>query len=95
MKYSFKNESEKLDYPFHFFASSFSEWRVHSDVSELIRLMKKEKISFKIWQVRKPIDAHYPIRHGGPVVNDADYDYLGSYLYEEPLETNNACEAYD
>lgn len=80
MKYTFKNESENLDYPFHFFASNYSEWRIHSDVSELIRQMKKEKKPFKVWQVRKPIDAVYRIKHFGPALKDNEFDYLGSYL---------------
>lgn len=82
MKYTFKNESEVLDYPFHFFASSFSEWRVHSDVSELIRLMKKEKKTFKVWQVRKPINAKYGIKRYAPALRDNEFDYLGSYLFD-------------
>ena len=81
MKYTFKNESENLDYPFHFFASNFSEWRVHSDVSELIRQMQKENQSFKVWQVRKPIVASYGIKNFGPDLRDSEYDYLGSYIY--------------
>tara|TARA_R110000772_G_scaffold247443_1_gene361260 strand:+ start:488 stop:661 length:174 start_codon:yes stop_codon:yes gene_type:complete len=57
--------------------------------------MKKEKISFKIWQVRKPIDAHYPIRQCAPVVNDADYDYLGSYIYDDGLNDRNYRDGID
>jgi len=81
MKYIFKNESENLDYPFHFFASNYAEWRVNKDVSELIRQMKKEKKPFRVWQVRKPINAKYGIKHSGPALKDTEYDYLGSYLF--------------
>ena len=81
MKYLFTNGAEFGMEPFHFFASNWSNWRVHSDVQELLRIMQDDqKGDIQVWLIKKPIEAEYDISNFGPDLPDDDYEYLGTYL---------------
>jgi hypothetical protein len=59
--------------PFHFFASSASEWRVASDIRSLIKLMDKLGDPYRIWYVPLDIVAYYDIENYRPVVDNLVY----------------------
>jgi uncharacterized protein with von Willebrand factor type A (vWA) domain len=59
--------------PFHFFASSALEWRIHSNIKSLIKLMDKLGDQYRIWYVPLDITAPYDIENYRPVVDNLVY----------------------
>lgn len=54
----------------HFFASSSIEWFVHTNPEMLIKQMKKQGFSFKLYFVPCDILDEYPIESNQPIVSD-------------------------
>jgi len=55
---------------YHYFASSFIEWRTSDDVRELVRTMDELGDDYKIYRVPLPSDAKYKVWDYEPVVED-------------------------
>ena len=65
----------------HFFASSIGYWNVSSNLDELIKKMKSDKLDFSVWHVPLPHDAEYEIDMLAPKVEGAKR--LTTIRYEE------------
>lgn len=67
---------------FHFFATSFAEWHVDSDIKRLLKFMDKRGYEYGIWYV--PVDSNesYEVENFVPQVEGAKF--LGKY---QPKET--------
>ncbi|NBQ17181.1 hypothetical protein EBU24_02605 [bacterium] len=62
---------------FHFFASSFAEWRADEDVRVVIKYMEKQKIPYNLWMIPLDNQTGYEINYYQPQVEGAVY--LGHY----------------
>lgn len=69
--------TEKQPQTFHFFASSFAEWRALPDLRDLIKAMDKEKRIYGVWYLPVPHATDYEINFFQPKVEGAVF--LGTY----------------
>jgi hypothetical protein len=54
---------------FHFMATSVAEWKVNTDLRQLIRSMQRSKFfPYKIFYIPLDIEAHYKIEYYTPQV---------------------------
>lgn len=65
------------DKQYHFFASSFAEWKALPDLRQIIKAMDKEKNTYQLWWLPVPHDTNYEINFFKPQVEGAVF--LGTY----------------
>jgi len=77
-KFKFQEKSDN----FHFFASSIAEWRVDTNLDDLLRFMKKDSFPFIVYRVELPSNAEYGIRNYTPDIDPEKLIEVGFWSFD-------------
>jgi len=80
MKYTYTNQLPDL--PLHYFAGNARRWEVSENPEALIKSMKASKLDFVLYMVKLDIKTPYQIKNGAPVLQDDQYEYLGTWMID-------------
>ena len=73
--------TDATEQKFHFYASSFCEWKTDADLRKLMKDMDRDEYEYKLFYVPLSASAPYEIKMYAPQVKGAVY--LGQYYKKQ------------